>query len=98
MRILKGFLVVVFMLVVSGCAGWQEKGRPVVRTITDIAGDLCNVIAAEQLEIDKDALGGLSIEQWCAIEENAANILNIIFSAKQEAEQKAGFKPVDEDG
>ena len=94
MKTLKMLLVVVFVGIV-GCAGWQDKGRPIVNTITDIAGDLCNVIASEQLDIDPDALGGLSIEEWCEVEENASNILNIVFSAKAQATEKAGFKLVD---
>ncbi len=90
------WLIAVLLISLSGCAGWQDKGRPIVKTVTDIAGDLCDVIANEQIEVDPEALGGLTIEDYCGIEENVSNVLDIIFSAKEEATTKMGFKPPEE--
>jgi len=90
------WVMAVLIIFLSGCAGWQDKGRPIVKTVTDIAGDLCNVIANEQIDVDPEALGGLTIEDYCGIEENISNVLNIIFSAKQEATVQMGFKPQEE--
>ena len=93
MKFFKVLLVVMVVSVVSGCAGWQNT----VKTITDVAGGLCDVIAAEQLEADKDSLDGMTIKEWCAVEENVANILDVVLSMKDQATEKAGFGPEDGD-
>ena len=82
MRPFIALLVLCFAL--SACA----LIKPIARTSNDVAGTLCEIVAAEQ---EPEALGGMSVEDWCAIHDNVDPFLDIVLSAKAEAAEKAGF-------
>jgi len=81
---MKKVLVVLAILCITGCAWFG----PAVRTALDIARRLCELTAAEQ---PASKLGGLTAEDWCAIEANVEPFLYEVLAAKQGAARKAGF-------
>jgi predicted small secreted protein len=86
---MRSLIVIVLALALTSCGTIKQIGR----TIQDVAQALCLVAASEQ---PKDALGGMSAEDWCSIEENLRPFLDAALSAKQEAEGKAGFSRSEE--
>jgi hypothetical protein len=78
---------VVGVFVLMACAA--VKG--VVRTLNDIAKDLCALTASEQLERDGAALDGLSVAQWCDIKENLDPFIDEVLKAQKLAAGQAGL-------
>jgi hypothetical protein len=75
--------MVSFLMV--GCAAFKK----VVRTVNDIATDLCWIAAADH----PDQLGGLTPAAWCAIKENIDPFINHVLQAKQDHDGKLGLNP-----
>ena len=75
-------LVLALSLTSCGAAGL------IVHTVTDIATALCEEAAAENVQ----ALGGISVQKWCTIEENIAPFIDAVVMSKQKASEKAGLK------
>ena len=76
--------LLVVLVLVAGCAWFG----PAVRTALDIARALCELTAAEQ---PAQKLGGMTAQEWCAIEANVEPFVDEITAAKQAAAGKAGF-------
>jgi hypothetical protein len=76
--------VFVGFLVFCQCAAFKNT----VRTINDIASDLCMLVAVDQ---EAEDLDGLSPSAWCAIQENLAPFIDAALSAQQDAAGQAGF-------
>lgn len=79
-------LIVALSLGLSACAAI----KPIVRTVADIAHELCLLTAAEQGALARD---GLTVEQFCAVETNVRPFVEQILAAKQAAAAKAGLAP-----
>lgn len=70
------------------CAWWQETGKPIVRTVVEVARHLCLLTAEEQ---DRAALDGMTPADFCAAEENLRPFIDEVLAAKQRASGKAGL-------
>jgi hypothetical protein len=82
-------IAIIVAALATGCGVMKQIGR----TIQDVAQALCLVTASEQSE---DALGGMTAEDWCAIEENLRPFVDAALMAQQDAAGKAGLsKPAD---
>ena len=61
--------------------------KPIGKVVSSIATTLCETLAAEKLEKEGDeALDGFDISEFCKVKENFDPILNVVLSAKQDAE------------
>ena len=76
-------LLVLFVLL-TACSWFG----PAIRTALDIERALCELTAAEQ---PPDRLGGMTAQEWCAVEANVEPFIDEVTAAKQGAAQKAGF-------
>jgi hypothetical protein len=86
-KTIKSVIVLGTLLAMVSCAA--VKG--VVRTINDVAKELCLLTASEQLERDGAALDGLTVEQWCDIKENLDPFIDEILKAQKMAAGQAGL-------
>jgi len=75
------------LLVIVACS--TVKG--LVRTLNDIAKDLCMLTASEQLEREGAALDGLTVAQWCDIKENLDPFIDEVLKAQKMAAGQAGL-------
>ncbi len=75
------------LFVIVACS--TVKG--VVRTLNDIAKDLCTLTAGEQLERDSAALDGLTVAQWCDIKENLDPFIDEVLKAQKMAAGQSGL-------
>jgi len=76
--------LVVGLAIVLNCAAIKTA----IRTINDIAGDLCMVFAAEQVETDED-LDGFDPSFLCDIQKNIDPFIQLIKTAKPEGPDAA---------
>lgn len=75
--------MLVFIICIS-CAALKST----LRTIDDVATDLCMIVATEQ---DPKDLQGMSPSQWCAIHDNLKPFIDAALSAKADAAGRSGF-------
>ena len=80
----KIFTVLALAFLIGGACATVKK---VVRTVNDLATDLCWIVAEE----NTDELGGLTPAAWCAIKENLDPFINQILEAQRLAGQKTGL-------
>jgi len=67
-------ILCIFILAVS-CAQFKKA----VRTINDVAGDLCLIFGEENPE----ELDGLSPKEWCAIQKNLTPFVDVVTSVQK---------------
>lgn len=80
-------MAIVLVLLVTGCAATKA----VVRSVNDIARQLCELTAAES----GDKLG-MTPEEWCAVRENLDPFIREVTSAQSAASEKSGLTPSEE--
>lgn len=80
--------IVLLLALLPACAWWQETGKPIVRTVVEVARHLCLLTAEEQ---DGAALDGMTPADFCAAEENLRPFIDEVLAAKQRASGKAGL-------
>ena len=79
---------VLCVLLLGGCAWFNENAKPVLRTVAEIARHLCLLTAEEQ---DAAARDGLTPAQFCEAEENLRPFVDEVLAAKQRASGKSGL-------
>lgn len=75
--------VATMAVVLCGCA----LIRPAVHTVNDIARDLCELVAAENV----GQLQGFSPAEFCEIHDNAAPFIENVTAAQRTAGDAVGF-------
>lgn len=86
-------LVLALTLGAQGCAFWNGTAKPVLRTITDFAHELCMMTASEHSDAARD---GLTADQFCAIETNVRPFIEHVLRAQRDAAQRTGLTSGDE--
>ncbi len=71
----------------TGC-GLLKAAAPIVKTMDDIATDLCMFAASEQ---EQEALAGLSPADFCRVKDHLQPFIDEALAAKRAAGQAAGF-------
>lgn len=81
---------VVFVFAFNGIAGCSvfRNAKSAIKTIDDIASDLCMFAASEQ---PQEALGGFSPGDFCKVKDNLQPFIDEALAAKMAASQASGF-------
>lgn len=70
--------------------------KPVIRTVFDVAVELCEASGAARVRADKQ---GISVREWCSVAKNVQPFVDAVLSAQQRAElsleQKSSCQPTD---